>query len=94
VKINQLIWDAASPNTRKSNRKLQYIEESVIKCGTILVKVVNDLYQFDSENDGKLGPVIEQCNDVLALLGHANKQQNTTRKDFLRPEMSKEYPLN
>ncbi|XP_060572556.1 uncharacterized protein LOC132730607 [Ruditapes philippinarum] len=91
VKMNQLIWDAVSPNARTSDRKLQYIEESVIKSGTLLVKVVNELDKLDSENDGKLGPLIEQCNDVLALLGHANKQINMTRKDFLRPEMSKEY---
>ncbi|XP_053373549.1 uncharacterized protein LOC128546615 [Mercenaria mercenaria] len=90
--MNQLIWDAVSPNARTSDRKLQHIEESIVKSGTILVKAVNQLAQIESEHsDVQLGTVIDQCNDVLALLGHANKQVNLTRKDFLRPEMSKEY---
>ncbi|XP_045196306.2 origin recognition complex subunit 5-like [Mercenaria mercenaria] len=41
VKMNQLIWDAVSPNARTSDRKLQHIEESIVKSGTVLVKAVN-----------------------------------------------------
>ncbi|VDI30384.1 Hypothetical predicted protein [Mytilus galloprovincialis] len=37
------------------------------------------------------GEYIDKCNDVLALLGHANRQLNMTRRDFLKPEMMAEY---
>jgi hypothetical protein len=42
-------------------------------------KVENDV--FSGSND--------ECNDVLALLGQANKQINFTQKDFLRPNLIK-----
>lgn len=35
--------------------------------------------------------MIDDCNDVLALMGHANKQINLAKKDFLRPELNKDY---
>ena len=44
--------------------------------------------ELKNDNFSKL---IDDCNDALALMGHANKQINLTRKDFLRPELNREY---
>ena len=35
--------------------------------------------------------VIDECNDVLALLGHTNRQINLARRDFIRSELNSEY---
>ena len=80
VKMNRLIWVSVSSSARTTDRKLQHVEESIIKGATILVNLD---YEY---KDGQCGTLIDQCNDVLALLGHANRQVNMARKDFLRPE--------
>lgn len=90
VKLNKLVWDAVSPAARTMDKKLQNIETSVIKAATMLVKVVNNMAIL--ENDcPKYGEMIDNCNDVLALMGHSNRQINLTRRDLLRPELKEEY---
>ena len=91
VKMNQMIWDAVLPPARTADRKLQQIEETVIKSATIMVKVVNSLAGMEDQADKDIGNVIDNCNDAVALLGHANRQINMARKDFLRPELPKDY---
>lgn len=91
VKLNQMIWDAISPMARTRDKKMQNIETSVIKSAVILTKVVNKLAGIEKERNDKFGTIIDECNDSLALLGHANRQINLTRKDFLRPELNAEY---
>lgn len=34
---------------------------------------------------------MDECNDSLALLGHANRQLNMTRRDIIKPELRYEY---
>lgn len=34
---------------------------------------------------------MDECNDSLALLGHANRQMNMTRRDLIKPELRYEY---
>ncbi|MES9884347.1 MAG: hypothetical protein ABW185_26165 [Sedimenticola sp.] len=92
VKTNQLVWDIMSPGARTNDRKLQTIESSVIKSATILAKMVNKVATIEKESaDTDLGFVIDEGNDALALLGHANRQINMTRRDLLKPEMKNEY---
>ncbi|WAR05796.1 hypothetical protein MAR_021165 [Mya arenaria] len=92
VRMNQLIWDAVSPAARTADKKLQNIESLIVKGATLLTKVVDTMAKLkNSASDSDLGSLIENCNDALALLGHANKQVNLTRKDFLRPELKQEY---
>ncbi|WAR17539.1 hypothetical protein MAR_032133 [Mya arenaria] len=92
VRMNQLIWDAVSPAARTADKKLQNIESSIVKGATLLTKVVDTMAKLEnSASDSDLGSLIENCNDALALLGHANKQVNLTRKYFLRPELKQEY---
>lgn len=89
VRMNQLIWDAVSPIARTNDKKLQNIETSVIKSAILLTKVVNTMAQM--EGNEAMESLLNNCNDSLALLGHANKQINMVRKDFLRPELKSEY---
>ena len=95
VRTNQLIWNVLSPMAQTADKKLQFIEKSVIKAAIILTKTVNEMAQNDQVAEKDDGPnmneYIDKCNDVLALLGHANRQINTTRRDFPKPELMSEY---
>lgn len=90
VKTNHLIWDAISQGARTNDKKLQNVETSVIKAATILVKSVNKMAILEREHE-KYGELIENCNDVLALLGHSNRQINLLRRDLMKPEIKTEY---
>ena len=92
VKMNQLIWDAVSTQARGTDRKLQNIETSVVKAASVLAKVVDKMAKMEADLANSLfGPMIDQCDDVFALLGHANRPINLARKDFLRPELNRDY---
>lgn len=53
VKINQLIWVAVSPLARSTDKKLLNIEESVVKSGRNLVKIVDKEGKKDSDSLAK-----------------------------------------
>lgn len=46
--------------------------------------------EMDDSQKQKLERIVDECNDSLALLGHANRQMNTTR-DIIKPELKYEY---
>lgn len=89
-KTNRLIWDAVSHNTRLNDKKLQSVATSIIKASTILAKTVNDMAKVE-EVCQQVTPFIENGNNVLALLGQANRQLNLTRRDFMRPDLREDY---
>ena len=93
VKMNQLIWDSVSPAARSRDKKMQGIETSIVKAATILVKVVDKMAKMEGKKDenSEVGTLIDNCNDVLALVGHSNRQINLARKDFLRSEIKQDY---
>lgn len=70
-------------------------EASVIKASIILAKVADKLEVLEKEVDDsqkqKLQKIIDECNDSLALLGHANRRINMTRRDLIKPELRYEY---
>ena len=74
---------------------MQNIETSVIKGSVILTKVVNKLAELENEIDeaskSSISKIIDECNDSLTLFGHANRQINLTRRDFIKPELRFEY---
>ena len=92
VQTNQSVWDIIGPVARINDKKMQCIETSVIKGATILAKVVDKMAKMEDsiENEG-FSALIDECNDVLALLGHSNKQINLARKDFLKPAINRDY---
>lgn len=92
VQTNPLIWDAINPPARTTDKKMQNIETSVVKASTILSKVVDKMAKMETElGNESFGKLIDECNDVLALLGQTNKQINLARKDFIRPELNRDY---
>lgn len=94
VKLNQLVWDIVSPAARSRDKKLQSIETSIVKSASILAKVVDKAAKVENkaqQSGCELGYFIDGCNDALALLGHANRQVNMARRDFLKPELRNEY---
>ena len=92
VKTNQLIWELISPFAQTCDKKMQAIEKSVVKAAVLLCKTVNNLAKTEKEkNTDEFDNVIDECNDVLALLGHTNRQINLARRDFIRSELNSEY---
>lgn len=49
--------------------------------------------EVDDSQKQKLEKIVDECNDSLALLGHANRQMNMTRRDLIKPELRYEYLL-
>lgn len=86
VKTNPLIWDFLSPQTQTIERKMQLIQKAVVKSSIIIAQTVHNLAELDVEN-----PEIDKLNDALALLGHCNRKTNLTRRDLIKPEMSRDY---
>lgn len=86
VKTNQLIWDIISPQAQSVERKMQVIQKAIVKASTVLVNTVNKMASTDENNN-----TIDECNDALAILGHANRKVNITRRELIKPEMSFEY---
>ena len=90
VKMNPLVMDAMSTAAKANDRRLMYINTSVVKAATILVKTVNKMSEMESEN-----PVykefVDNCFSSLALLGHANRQIQWARRDIVKPELKDEY---
>ena len=68
---------------------MQLIQRTVVKAATLLVKTVNKMALSDQSNESD--EQINECNDVLALLGHAIRKINVTRRELMKPEMSLEY---
>ena len=66
----KMVWGALSATAKTNDHKLQNVETYVVKGATILVKAINQISILEKENE-KYGEVIENCNEVLALLGHA-----------------------
>lgn len=86
VKTNQLIWDIISPQTQSVERKMQIIQRAIVKASTVLVNTVNKMAATDENNNA-----IDECNDALAIFGHAKRKVNITRRELMQPEMCSEY---
>ena len=88
VRTNQLVWDLIAPSTQQIDKKLQYIEKSVIKSAIIMTRTVNDMAKDESCGNSQL---IDNCNDSLALLCHCNRQINLLRRDLIKPDLCWDY---
>lgn len=86
VKTNQLIWDIISPHAQSVDRKMQIIQKAIVKASTVLVNTVNKMADTDENKES-----IDDCNDSIAILGHANRKINITRRELMKPEMCSEY---
>ena len=92
MQTNQSVWDIIGPVARINDKKMQGIETSVVKGATILAKVVDKMAKLETEiGNDRFSKLIDECNDVLALLGHASNQINLARKDLLRPVINRDY---
>ena len=90
VKCNNIIWEGLSGTAKTTDRKLQALETTIVKASTLLVKSVHEMSLLEKEDD-KYGKEIDRCLEVLALLGHDNRQVNLARRDLLKPELKEEY---
>lgn len=47
--------------------------------------------EVDDSQKQKLEKIVDECNDSLALLDHANRQMDMTRRDLIKPELRYKY---
>ena len=88
VKTNQLVWDIIPTFSQTCDKKMQNIEKTLVKAATILTKVVDKMAKLDTDENSE---VLDNCNDTIALLGHANRQINLARRDFMKPDLDANY---
>jgi hypothetical protein len=88
VKTNQLVWDIIPTFSQTCDKKIQNIEKTLVKAATILTKVVDKMAKLDTDENSE---VLDNCNDTIALLGHANRQINLARRDFMKPDLDANY---
>ena len=92
VRTNQLVWDIIPHFTQTCDKKMQNIEKTVVKAANILVKTVNSMAKMEGDKDeSEISEVIDSCNDSIALLGHANRQINLARREFMKPDLDSNY---
>ena len=98
AKMNKLVWDVMSSQSRTVDKKLQSICTSVVKAGVCLTKTMNlaakmekTLTDKEIDMDINMTEIINGCHDAMGLMGHSNYQTNMLRRDLLRPELKREY---
>ena len=99
VRTNQLIWNVLPPWAQTSDKKMQSIEKTIVKAAVILTKTINLMTKNDQASDKdevqddkqETNEILNNCYDALALMGHANRQVNMTRRDFIRSEVTHDY---
>lgn len=94
VKCNKIVWDFLQTNTKFLDKKLQNSETSIIKAAILVAQAVDSMAKAElqiKELGIDISKPLDNCQDALSLLGHANKQINMTRREALRPEMKRPY---
>ncbi|KAH3695034.1 hypothetical protein DPMN_082482 [Dreissena polymorpha] len=82
VNLNLLVWDIVSPVARSRDKKLQTLETSIVKSASVLVKTVDKAAKMESQakqSGSDIGPLIDGCYDALALRGHANRVESSSK---------------
>ncbi|KAK3100116.1 hypothetical protein FSP39_015017 [Pinctada imbricata] len=88
VKTNQMVWDFLSPNSRTNDKKLQNVQQALIKGATGLTKLADVIGKSDNEEMSELlTPALES----LAMFGHANRLICMFRREAMKPDMKGEY---
>jgi phosphopantetheine adenylyltransferase len=90
VKTNQLVWDTIPTFSQTCDKKMQIIEKTLVKAATILTKVVDKMAKLDTDQDEN-SEVLDNYNDTIASLGHANIQINLARREFMKPDLDANY---
>ena len=92
VKVNRVVWDIISTNSKFIDKRFQNAETALIKGSIVIARLADDLVKLESslQDSGKVTPLIEKCKDALSLFGHSNRLINLGRREALKPDI-KEY---
>ncbi|CAG2190554.1 unnamed protein product [Mytilus edulis] len=95
TRVNQLIWDLLSPQTRSFDSVIQQHQETVVKASCNITKLLNMLCKLKSELGDDCQQEMQSCIDLgidsIALLSQYNKMTNIKRKEYQRFDLSPEY---
>ncbi|XP_052069417.1 uncharacterized protein LOC127708552 [Mytilus californianus] len=95
TRVNQLIWDLLSPQTRSFDSVIQQHQKTVVKASCNITKLLNMLCKLKPDLGDNCQQEIQSCIDLvidlLALLSQYNKMTNVKRKEYQRFDLSPEY---
>ena len=90
VKVNQLIWDNLSPNTRSQDLRFQKVQTAMVRSMAAIIRATDSVLEHVT-NFPKGKEVVEQLTDAIALCTHANSELNTRRKELIKPDLHDDY---
>ncbi|CAC5374932.1 unnamed protein product [Mytilus coruscus] len=95
TRVNQLIWDLLSPQTRPFDSVIQQHQETVVKASCNITNLLNMLCKLTPDLGDDCQQEMQSCIDLgidsLALLSQYNKMTNVKRKEYQRFDLSPEY---
>lgn len=97
TKVNQLVWNWLSPNTKTLDISLQQHQYTVIKAAIKIVTMLDKLDALKCKGDkssvevDQLQECINLALDSLGLLAQYNYKTNMKRKEIHKPDLLPEY---
>jgi len=94
TKVNHLIWDKLTHNTRSNDLNLQRIQANLLKGVIPIVSIVEKLVKAQGDIPAELLDIeslIKTATDSVALLGAANFGINMQRRESIKPELNADY---
>lgn len=85
TKVNSLVWNRLSPHMMTADRKMQSIQEAMIKSSILVTQLLDNASSVLDSKQLELGT------DALSLMGQANKLLNNRRKDMHKSDLNKEF---
>ncbi|KAK6174220.1 hypothetical protein SNE40_017539 [Patella caerulea] len=89
TRVNQLVWNLLSNETKTDDSKFQFIQNCIIKASSNITKVACEVNKLNQT--GSMQTCLQMISDSLALLGHTNKLINLKRKELHKPDLGRDY---
>jgi hypothetical protein len=92
VKVNTLIWEQLTPNTRSQDVKLQKVSNLLVKAVCAMTGALTDL-KAKAEADESLGKTFRTLLDSFTFLAAGSRELNVKRRELLKPDLNASYKL-
>jgi hypothetical protein len=87
VRTNSVIWDNLTADVQKLDSKLQKVQDSICKAGSILTYILQE-----ADSNSELGAMlISKGMEAMGFLGHANANINFRRREVMKPQIERSF---
>jgi plastocyanin len=90
TKVNQVVWNIISPNTRSADLVSQRVQTKLAKAMTALAKGMDELKEA-SKMVPSLGSMFGNLTDAFTLMASVNRDINNKRRDTIKPDLAPAY---